>query len=81
MKNIFLKYSYLLLFLFSCTKGKGAVCNDGTISNSTGCGTCSWHGGVDHYLDPNEISIEKTIVLVVLLTIAIYFYFGCKKKK
>lgn len=25
------------------------TCNDGTCSNSTGRGTCSWHGGVNHY--------------------------------
>jgi hypothetical protein len=28
----------------------GAVCKDGTRSNSTGQGTCSHHGGVDHWL-------------------------------
>lgn len=26
-----------------------AICNDGSGSFSTGRGTCSWHGGVDHY--------------------------------
>ena len=25
------------------------TCNDGSTSNSTESGTCSWHGGVDHY--------------------------------
>jgi antitoxin component YwqK of YwqJK toxin-antitoxin module len=28
----------------------GAVCNDGTRSNATGRGTCSWHGGVNYWL-------------------------------
>ncbi|MET4865137.1 DUF3761 domain-containing protein [Morganella psychrotolerans] len=27
-----------------------AVCRDGSYSTSTGRGTCSHHGGVDHYL-------------------------------
>ena len=27
-------------------EGGGAVCRDGWISNSSGSGTCSWHGGV-----------------------------------
>ena len=27
-----------------------AVCNDGWISESTGSGTCSWHGGVKQWL-------------------------------
>lgn len=25
------------------------TCNDGSCSSSVGRGTCSWHGGVDHY--------------------------------
>ncbi len=25
------------------------TCRDGSCSSSTGRGTCSWHGGVDHY--------------------------------
>lgn len=29
----------------------GAICRDGTRSYSTGRGTCSWHGGVDYWLD------------------------------
>jgi hypothetical protein len=28
----------------------GAMCNDGTKSNSTGSGTCSNHGGVKYWL-------------------------------
>ena len=31
----------------------GAVCNDGWESSSTGSGTCSNHGGVDHYVFSN----------------------------
>lgn len=29
----------------------GAVCRDGTLSSSRGPGTCSHHGGIDHYID------------------------------
>ncbi len=32
----------------------GAKCNDGTYSTSQGSGTCSWHGGVDHYFYKGE---------------------------
>jgi hypothetical protein len=28
----------------------GAMCNDGTKSNSVGSGTCSSHGGVDYWI-------------------------------
>jgi len=28
-----------------------AVCNDGWYSNSSGSGTCSWHGGVAYWVD------------------------------
>src|SRR5690242_11338435 len=28
----------------------GAGCNDGTITNGTGSGACSFHGGVDHWI-------------------------------
>lgn len=53
----------LILFsmsLVSCDEDKeyrcdstnrvGAVCKDGTKSNSVGSGTCSGHGGVDYWL-------------------------------
>ena len=29
----------------------GAVCADGSTSSATGSGACSWHGGVDYWLD------------------------------
>ena len=32
------------------TNRVGAMCNDGTRSNSTGSGTCSNHGGVNYWL-------------------------------
>lgn len=58
----------ILIFLISaCKKGKGAICNDGWRSHSTGSGTCSWHGGIDHYVDPNEIDVTRTFILVVLI--------------
>ena len=42
----------LILFLFSCSKGKrtGAICNDGWKSSATGSGACSHHGGVKYWL-------------------------------
>ena len=33
----------------------GAICGDGWRSNSTGRGTCSWHGGVNHWLYREEV--------------------------
>ncbi|MHB8261933.1 MAG: hypothetical protein ACYDEC_16865 [Bacteroidia bacterium] len=69
--KVFIKL-YLLsvaCLLESCKKGKGAICNDGSRSHSTGSGTCSWHGGIDHYLDPNEISIGNTIILVLVILV------------
>ncbi|MCE2681534.1 MAG: hypothetical protein ACK49D_10160 [Flavobacteriia bacterium] len=53
----------------SCKQGKGAICNDGWRSHSTGSGTCSWHDGVDHYLDPNEIDVGKTLLLIIVVVI------------
>lgn len=35
--------------------GDKTLCNDGTTSSSTGSGTCSGHGGIDHYYDANYI--------------------------
>jgi hypothetical protein len=69
-----MKYYIILVFVVaffcnSCHKSPGAVCNDGSTSHSTGRGTCSWHGGVDHYIDTSEISISKTTGLVILLII------------
>ena len=32
---------------------KYTICNDGTISHSSGSGTCSHHGGVDEYIEPH----------------------------
>jgi hypothetical protein len=34
----------------SSTNRIGAMCKDGTRSNSIGSGTCSSHGGVDYWL-------------------------------
>jgi len=42
----------LLSFGFIGSANADAVCNDGWISESTGSGTCSWHGGVYQWL-PN----------------------------
>jgi len=36
----------------------GANCVDGTISHSTGSGTCSWHGGVSSW--KHETTFKKT---------------------
>lgn len=37
------------------SNNEGTRCNDGTTSNSSGSGTCSWHGGVDYYYTNNTI--------------------------
>lgn len=34
---------------------EGTRCNDGTLSNSSGSGTCSWHGGIDYYYTTDTI--------------------------
>jgi hypothetical protein len=43
---------------FSPFTSSGTICGDGTISNSVGSGTCSWHGG---YAKPRgtEVSFEE----------------------
>lgn len=71
----------LLFFLVSCHKSPGAICNDGHRSYSTGRGTCSWHGGVNHYIDTDEISVPKTtgLVLIFVLTGAALVNSGKKK--
>jgi hypothetical protein len=79
-QNIISKLQYFLIFtiatfLFSCTKGKGAICNDGWRSHSIGSGTCSWHGGIDHYIDPNEIDSFKTTVLVIFILVVLFILF------
>jgi hypothetical protein len=61
MKKLLLLLS--LSFILSCEKEEegvpcdsthtiriGAMCNDGTRSNSTGSGTCSSHGGVNYWI-------------------------------
>ena len=50
-----MKKLLILLFLllgFIGSANADAVCRDGWISQSTGSGTCSWHGGVREWL-PN----------------------------
>lgn len=53
----FISFMLFLIINLSCGKPEydcpatsnnrvGAICNDGTKSNSTGSGTCSSHGGV-----------------------------------
>ena len=77
--NLFL---WVLLFLLSaCKKGSGAICRDGTRSYSTGRGTCSWHGGIDHYVDPNEIDEVRTVILVVVIVIGILIYRAYQRDK
>lgn len=39
----------------SDSNDKKTRCNDGTWSNSSGQGTCSWHGGVNQYYSSNNI--------------------------
>ena len=48
MKKLFLLL--LLSLSFTGATYADAICNDGWISESTGSGTCSWHGGVSRWL-------------------------------
>lgn len=75
---VFLTFSTLFI---SCHKSPGAICNDGWRSHSTGRGTCSWHGGVSHYVDTDEISIPKTAGLIIILIFAGYIFIGSDVKK
>lgn len=38
------------LFFADTSRRIGAICGDDRLSQSTGSGTCSWHGGVDVWL-------------------------------
>lgn len=40
---------------FDISDNENTRCNDGSTSNSSGSGTCSWHGGVDYYYTNNTI--------------------------
>lgn len=46
----YILYFYILFSFFSLsllsTPASATVCSDGSISNSQGSGTCSWHGGI-----------------------------------
>jgi hypothetical protein len=77
----FLFWIVFAVFFYSCKKGKGAICNDGWRSHSTGSGTCSWHGGVDHYLDPNEIDIGKTTFLIIISIIVLIIFIKISRQK
>lgn len=63
--------TFIFILFTACKQGKGAICRDGWRSHSTGSGTCSWHGGVDYYLDPDEISVGKTAALIITLIIVV----------
>lgn len=71
-------FSFLL---GSCHKSPGAICNDGHRSYSTGRGTCSYHGGVDHYINTDEISIPGTLGLIVVIIFAGAALFAGKTRK
>lgn len=68
----YILFAFIYFLVAACKKGQGAICRDGWRSHSTGSGTCSWHGGVDYYLDPDEIAIGKTIGLAVFIIIVIF---------
>lgn len=60
----------------------GARCNDGWISRSQGPGTCSWHGGVDHYIF-KEIQVgyhyadpEKYLIIFISLCLFAVLFLG-----
>ena len=73
---------FLSIIMTSCHKSPGAICNDGHRSFSKGSGTCSWHGGVDHYIDTDEISIPKTAgLIIVFIFIGSIFIGGQSNKK
>lgn len=70
----------LLCLIFSaCKKGEGAICHDGWRSYSKGQGTCSWHGGIDHYVNPDETDIPRTIFLIISLCIVFFVVRGFRK--
>lgn len=71
-------FSLIYFFLTSCKKGKGAICYDGSRIYSTGHGTCSWHGGIDYYVDPNETDFFKTVILVIVLIVAFLIFKGLR---
>lgn len=75
----YLIYIFFLFLITACKKGEGAICNDGSRSYSTGRGTCSWHGGVDHYLNPDEIDVGSTIGLVFVLIVITYLIIKFRK--
>lgn len=78
---ITLVFLTLSIFFISCHKSPGAICNDGWRSHSTGRGTCSWHGGVNHYIDTDEISIPKTTGLIIILVIGGRVFMSSDVKK
>ena len=78
---IFLTLLSFSTLVISCHKSPGAICNDGHRSYSTGRGTGSWHGGVNHYIDTDEISIPKTVGLIVVIIIVGRVFIGNKSKK
>jgi hypothetical protein len=52
----------------------GAICRDGWVSYSTGRGTCSHHGGVDHWTHP-QIGFHNLNTEPYWITIASAFAF------
>lgn len=56
------------------TERIGAICSDGWQSYSTGRGTCSHHGGVDHWLNP-QIGFHYINPAPYWITIAFAFSF------
>lgn len=78
IKRLFRVYFFVIFcyLLVSCHKSPGAICIDGHRSYSTGCGTCSWHGGVDHYINTDEISIPKTIGFIIFVGLGFVIIFA-----
>jgi hypothetical protein len=71
----------ICFLIVSCHQSPGAICRDGHRSYSTGRGTCSWHGGVAHYVDTKEISVPKTAGLIAFLGFVGLVVFGGGKSK
>ena len=66
----------------------GAICEDGWRSSSTGSGTCSWHGGVDHWiyrggtsstLEDHLLIVDTYGWLIVFSAIDVVIFYSIKQ--
>jgi len=66
----------------------GAICNDGSYSNATGPGACSYHGGVSawEYTErPHKTGVLKKIIISIIISWMMVFkvlaFLGILKEK